>query len=151
MKTISASRYCYIRKKLREKYFNQNGFVKLTDITEFNKYLNDVCNGYLGRMPENFFLAHYLANPNCNSNYDFKLGLNIASDHILRIMLRNPKEHINPKANIVAIYKYLDELNQYKPHEWYDNEFESIFDLFNKYKESLLANATLNNNQQVWI
>lgn len=70
---------------------------------------------------------------------------------MLSTMLYNSKICINPKANIVAVYKYLEELNQYKLIEWYTNEFEPIFDLFNKYKESLLANATLNNNQQVWI
>lgn len=148
---VSDSKYCYIRKKLREKYFNQDGFVKLTDITEFNEYLNNRHNGYLGRIPEDFFLAHYLANPDYNPNYNFKLGLSIASTDMLSTILYNSKICINPKANIVAVYKYLEELNQYKLIEWYTNEFEPIFDLFNKYKESLLANATLNNNQQVWI
>ena len=69
----------------------------------------------------------------------------------LNLMLHNPKMSINPKANIIAVYKYLEELNQYKLIEWYDNEFEPIFDLFNKYKESVLTNTTLNNNQQIWI
>ena len=150
--TISASKYCYIRKKLREKYFNQDGFVKLANITKFKEYLNNGHNGYLGRISEDFFLAHYLANPDYNPIlYNFKLSLNMEPMSTLNLMLHNPKMTINPKANIVAVYKYLEELNQYKLIEWYTNEFEPIFDLFNKYKESLLANATLiKNNQQVW-
>lgn len=150
--TVSDSKYCYIRKKLREKYFNQDGFVKLADIIEFNEYLNNEHNGYLGRMPEDFFLAHYLANPDYNPIlYNFKLSLNMEPMSTLNLMLHNPKMSINPKANIIAVYKYLEELNKYKLIEWYDNEFEPIFDLFNKYKESVLANTTLNNNQQVWL
>ena len=145
---LNYAEYYLVRKVLREKYFNKDGFTKINDIEDFNIHLTDNPRNHIGQLSESLFLAHYLINP----EYKNTIDTYAKTELILKAMLSQPTKYINSKSNIQTVYEYLDELNQCKTNDNYlAHRFQRVFNLFTEYKQSLLINITPNNNQQVWI
>lgn len=149
MTNLTDIEYFYLRKELREKYFTDNNFTQLTDIPDFQGYLKPNSHTHIGEIVEAHFISHYLIQQNqhqtLNKTYDYD-GL-----ETLNIILSNPNQYLNPKSNIQAVYDYLKELSQYNTEQWLNNRLYKTLNLFEKYKQTLLINATPNNNQQVWL
>lgn len=145
---LNYAEYYLVRKVLREKYFNKDGFTKINDIDEFNMHLNDTPRNHIGQLSESLFLAHYIINP----EYKNIIDTYATTELILKAMLSQPTKYINSKSNINTVYEYLDELNQCKTNDKYlAHRFQRAFDLFDKYRQTLLVNSKPNNHQQLWV
>lgn len=144
---ISPEKFFHIRKQLRIKYFNEPHFLKIHEISQFEI---DNMDRIIPYYRDIYFFYFYL-NPTRTRTKTY----NPIQPDMLESTIRNiiSQKTEKPNINFKQIYKYLDEL----PTNIVDHDNRIISDqkqareIFEKYKNELLALNKPSNNQQLWI
>ena len=144
---VSREKFFHIRKQLRIKYFNEPHFLKIHEISQFKI---DNIDRIIPYYRDIYFFSFYL-NPTRTRTKTYSPTRTDMLESTIQNIISQKTE--KPNINFKQIYKYLDEL----PTNIVDHNNRIISDqkqareIFEKYKNELLALNKPSNNQQLWI